>query len=150
MADDLSRDALSAVLDEVIPPDVARRMPGAGELGLADAITAAARTNPALRDALAQGLARLDTLARDAGAAAFASLPAGRRSERFQAVAAEQPSLVPNLLFPLIANYYRHPRVLDALGLEGRPPFPKGHTMAPFDERLLDGVKRRPKLYRDC
>jgi hypothetical protein len=149
-AADFSRDALSAALDEVIPPSSARRMPGAGEIGLADAIAEAARANPALRDAIAQGLARLDALARESGADAYANLSAAQRSERFQTVAAEQPGFVPNLVFPLITNYYRHPRVLEALGLEARPPFPKGHAMEPFDERLLDAVRRRPKMYRDC
>jgi len=148
-----SRDeklALVAVLDEVIPPSGERGMPGAGELGLADAIAEAARANPAMRDAIASGLARLDAIAREGGAVAFATLPAAQRTEQFQAVSAEQPGFVPNLVFPLVTNYYRNPRVLEALGLEARPPFPKGHAMEPFDEALLDGVRRRPKMYRDC
>lgn len=147
---DDERAALSCVLDAIIPPSRDQRFPGAGELGLAGAISAAARENQALRSAVTQGLAALDDLARERSAKRFAAVPPAQRAELLQAVAAREPGFVPNLIFPLYTNYYRHARVLEALGLEARPPFPKGHAMEPFDERLLDGVRRRAKLYRDC
>jgi hypothetical protein len=34
--------------------------------------------------------------------------------------------------------------------MEARPPHPKGYEMAPHDLSLLDPVRRREKLYRDC
>lgn len=45
--------------------------------------------------------------------------------------------------------YYRDDRVLRSLGLEARPPFPKGHTLEQGDWSLLDAVRARPKLWRD-
>ena len=144
------RAALSCVLDAVIPPSCDARFPGAGELGLADAVAEAARANPALRSVVEQGLAALDGLAHERGAECFAAASAALRAELLQRVAALHSGFVSSLVFPLYTSYYRHPRVLEALGLEARPPFPKGHAMEPFDERLLDGVRRRPKIYRDC
>jgi hypothetical protein len=45
--------------------------------------------------------------------------------------------------------YYRDDRVLRSLGVEPRPPFPKGHTLEQGDWSLLDAVRGRPKLWRD-
>ena len=45
--------------------------------------------------------------------------------------------------------YYRDDRVLHSLGLEARPPFPKGHTLEQGDWSLLDAVRSRPQLWRD-
>ncbi len=45
--------------------------------------------------------------------------------------------------------YYRDDRVLLALGLEARAPFPKGYTLEQGDWSLLDAVRHRPPLWRD-
>ncbi|HSI02694.1 MAG TPA: hypothetical protein VLA02_18980, partial [Reyranella sp.] len=49
----------------------------------------------------------------------------------------------------ILAAYYRDDRVLLALGLEARPPFPKGYVVEQGDWSLLDGVRKRPSLWRD-
>jgi hypothetical protein len=46
--------------------------------------------------------------------------------------------------------YYRDDRVVRSLGLEPRPPFPKGHTLEQGDWSLLDPVRKRPKMWRDA
>ena len=46
--------------------------------------------------------------------------------------------------------YYRDDRVVISLGLEPRPPFPKGHTLEQGDWSLLDPVRARPKMWRDA
>jgi hypothetical protein len=45
--------------------------------------------------------------------------------------------------------YYRDDRVFVALGLEPRPPFPKGHDLQQGDWSLLDRVRDRPRMWRD-
>jgi hypothetical protein len=47
------------------------------------------------------------------------------------------------------AAYYRDDRVLVALGLEARSPFPKGHEVEQGDWSLLDPVRRRAPFWRD-
>lgn len=54
------------------------------------------------------------------------------------------------LMVHVCAGYYQHARVVEALGLEARAPHPKGYEMEPNDLSLLDAVRRRPKLYREC
>lgn len=46
--------------------------------------------------------------------------------------------------------YYRDDRVMRSLGMEPRPPYPKGFEVAEGDWALLDPVRARPKLYRDA
>ncbi len=49
----------------------------------------------------------------------------------------------------ILQCYYRDDRVMRALGLEPRPPFPKGFEVEQGDWSLLDPVRARPKLYRE-
>src|SRR5258707_2409090 len=46
--------------------------------------------------------------------------------------------------------YYRDDRVVRSLGLEPRPPYPKGHVLEQGDWSLLDPVRARPKMWRDA
>jgi hypothetical protein len=46
--------------------------------------------------------------------------------------------------------YYRDDRVVRALGLEPRPPFPQGHVLEQGDWSLLDKVRVRAKMWRDA
>ncbi len=49
----------------------------------------------------------------------------------------------------ILSAYYRDDRVLLALGLEARAPFPKGYALEQGDWSLLDAVRRRPPFWRD-
>jgi hypothetical protein len=144
------RETLRAVLDAIIPPSADGRMPGAGALGLAAHVERGLAPMAMLVPAIQQGLAALEAIAREQGAADFPSLPAAKRNDALGALAAAQPAFLGPLLFHTYANYYQQPQVILGIGLEARPPFPKGHTLAPFDERLLDRVRSGPKRYRDC
>jgi hypothetical protein len=50
----------------------------------------------------------------------------------------------------ILQCYYRDDRVMRSLGMEPRPPFPKGFDVEEGDWSLLDPVRARPKLYRDA
>ena len=137
--------ALASVLDEIIPPSDDGRLPGAGEIGIADYVAEALQKTPELRAMIAQGLADLDDLARRRRAPDFAALP---REDKLQLL--NEWGFVLPLSLHAFVGYYQHPRVVEALGLDPRPPHPKGYEMEPNDLTLLDAVRRRPKLYREC
>ena len=136
---------LASVLDEIIPPSNDGRLPGAGELGLVSYIEQALQKTPEIRSMIAQGLSDLDNLARSRHAPGFAALS---REDRVQLLN-DQAFVLP-LTFHAYTGYYQHARVVAALGLEARPPHPRGYQMEPNDLTLLDGVRRRPRLYREC
>jgi hypothetical protein len=50
----------------------------------------------------------------------------------------------------ILQCYYRDDRVMRSLGMEPRPPYPKGFELEQGDWSLLDPVRARPKLYRDA
>lgn len=49
----------------------------------------------------------------------------------------------------ILQCYYRDDRVLQSLGIEARPPFPKGHELEQGDWSLLDPVRKRAPFWRD-
>jgi len=141
--------ALVAVLDALVPPSADGRLPGAGELGVLGRIEDAMHSTPELADAIRAGLAGLDALARGRAAEGFAGLVASEREALLRELAEQQPGFLSGLLFHTLAAYYQHPRVLAGLGLEPRPPFPKGYEMEPGDlDGLLAPVRLRAPLYR--
>ena len=148
--DDAQVRSLAAVLDELIPPEPASGLPGAGALGLVDAIAAAIVKTPDLEPAVVEGLAGLDALARSRGADGFAAVAPADRAGLLDENALRQPAFLPGLIFHCFVGYYEHPQVMEALGLEGRPPHPKGYDMEPTDFSLLDAVRRRPPLFREA
>ncbi len=140
---------LSAVLDEIVPPRADGALPGAGALGLIARIETAVRESPDLRPAISQGLAALEERARCRGAASFPELARDARLEVLNELASSAPAFLPALIFQTYVGYYEHPRVMEALGLEARPPHPKGYAMDPGDFSLLDPVRERRKMYRE-
>jgi hypothetical protein len=140
------RAAFAALLDEVIPPSPERGLPGAGEIGLAGEIDAAA---PDLRPVLRQGLAALDEKARTRGLARFTDLARPERAAALGELVAQDPGFLPGIVYHTYARYYQQPPVLEALGLEARPPFPGGYPLEPLDPERLAQIRARPRLWRD-
>ncbi len=140
--------ALAALLDELVPARPEVGLPGAGALGLVDAVAAAAAEKPDLASVLADGLARLAALAERHGAGSFAELAAADRRAALDELGAQAPGCLPVLCVLTYSVYYRDLRVLEALGHPPRPPYPLGYEVPPSDFALLDGVRRRAPFYR--
>jgi hypothetical protein len=79
----------------------------------------------------------------------FTDLDATRAEAALETFHARGGPAVAALGRVILQCYYRDDRVLRSLGLEPRPPFPKGHTLEQGDWSLLDAVRGRPKLWRD-
>jgi hypothetical protein len=142
------RSALASVLDAIIPRSADGKLPGAGELGLARAIEEKLGAMVAFT---ARGLDALDALARERGANGFAALADAARADVLNAHAASDPGFLPGLVFQVYSAYYQHPRVHEGLGLEPRPPHPKGYSLEQPDlDALLAPVRARAKLYREA
>jgi hypothetical protein len=128
---------LNALLDVLIPPSAERGMPGAGELDLAGAVLAVSDIVPHVDGALA-------LLGED-----FAARSPEERHRAVEALAAAQPMALPAMLFHLYRAYYAEPRVLAALGMPPRPPYPEGYEVEPNELGLLERVRAREKIYRE-
>ncbi len=144
--DSLPEPVFSAVLDELIPARDSS-LPGAGALGLGATVESRLGAAVAL---VASGLAALDALANTRKARDFVDLPREVRVELLREVAASHLGFVENLIVHLYSAYYQHPRVIEAIGLENRPPYPDGYELESGDLGLLDLVRERARLYRDA
>jgi hypothetical protein len=136
-----SRD-LHRIAAIMIPASEEYDVPGAGDPAIfADITVSLGRDLAPVRGALA-------ALAALAGGA-FADLDAARANAVAEEFLAGGSAEVLILGRVILQCYYRDDRVLQALGLEARPPFPKGHTLEQGDWTLLDAVRDRPQLWRD-
>jgi hypothetical protein len=142
-------DILRALLDEVIPPSTDGRLPGAGGLGLIGHVARTVRQTPMLVPVVEYGLSAIVERAGARSPDGWAGLSRAERSALLAEFARDDQLFMPALLFLAYSGYYQHPRVVETLGLEARPPHPKGYTMEAFDPSLLDAVRRRGKIYRD-
>lgn len=140
--DDAHARALRALAALIIPASAEFGVPGADDDAIfADLLATSAPNEGELVDglralrALAGGdLDALDAVRRLAVAEQF------RRTH--PAYAAQIESLV-------VRCYYRDDRVMRAIGMEPRPPFPKGFDVEPGDLSLLAPVIARGRLWRE-
>lgn len=140
------RETLRAVLDMIIPASGDGRFPSAADVDVLDHIREfASHLLPALRE----DLGRLDRLAVERSGSAFAQLTESDRACVVNDVRSAEPGFLKDLALQAATRYYQHDRVLRALGMEARPPFPKGYEVVSGDLSLLDPVRKRGKRYRD-
>jgi hypothetical protein len=141
----MQHETLAVVLNMIVPPGTDGRMPGASEMAVLRHI--------AERSHLAGIREDLDKLERDAidrFGAAFAALDEVRRLSLLDEMRASDPMALHELALATVTCYYQQDRVLEGLGIEARPPYPKGYQVETGDLSLLQPVIARGKIYRDA
>jgi len=137
------RDDLRTVAAMIIPESAEYRVPGADDTRIqADILATLGRDTK-------QVAAALDHLARLAGMP-LARLDPTLREAVAKEFRANGGAPAATLVRVVLQCYYRDDRVLRSLGLELRPPFPKGHVLPDGDWSLLDPVKKRPSKLRQA
>jgi hypothetical protein len=135
------RDALRAIAGVIIPASVEFDVPGADDPAIqTDIVATLGRDAGLVREAL-------DELARLAGSP-LASLDPTRRESVGMELRTRGGVAVATLTRVVLQCYYRDDRVVRSLGLEPRPPYPKGHVLEEGDWSLLDPVRARPPFWR--
>jgi len=143
--------SLSAVLDELVPPRPDGALPGAGGLGVGAHVERMLAQLPELGDVVLSGLRVLNELARERkGLVSFADVAPNERHVLLREADVRAPGFTPSLTFLTFSGYYADPRVVAALGLEARPPFPQGYAVPDSDFALLENVRKRGPRWRQC
>ena len=125
----------------IIPASAKYDVPGADDNTIfADIVNSIGRDRNDVRAALG----KLRTLA----GGPFAALDAAHRSTVAAMLRADGGAAVGVLGRLVLLCYYRDDRVMVSLGLEARPPFPKGHELEQGDWSLLDPVRARKPFWR--
>lgn len=134
------RETLRRLLDLMIPASGDGRLPSAGSL---DLYADRGRLDDAALAVLRDGLSGIAALARERSGREFAALD----DADAMALVNEYRALVPPFFGVFVvqsaARYYQHDRVLIAIGLEPRAPFPLGNDLPEGDWSLLDPVRAR-------
>lgn len=137
---------LRALAAAILPASAAYQVPGADDPEIFARIAAAAG---ALGAVARDGLAALEAESQKQRGSAFAALDADARAALAQGLDGDPGAFVARIASLTVQCYYSDPRVMAALGMPPRPPFPKGFEVEQGDLSLLDPVKQRAKIYRE-
>jgi hypothetical protein len=137
----LQLDDLRTIAGVIVPASEEFDVPGADDPAIqADIVATLDRDAARIAEAL-------DMLARIAGMPLANLGPAARQAAAME-LRAHGGAAVATLTRVVLQCYYRDDRVLRSLGLEPRPPYPKGHVLEGGDWSLLDRVRAQPPFWR--
>jgi hypothetical protein len=135
------RQDLCAISGFIVPASMEFDVPGADDPAIqADLLATLGRDAAPVREALEQ-------LTRFAGGP-FSALDPAKREVVAMRLRARGGTAVATLARVVLQCYYRDDRVVRSLGLEPRPPYPKGHVLEDGDWSLLDPVRARATTWR--
>jgi hypothetical protein len=126
----------------MVPASGEYGVPGADDAAIfADIVGSLDRDRDAVRAAL--------VMLREIAGGDFAGLDESKAEAAAMTLLRREDPVVTALGRAVLQCYYRDDRVMRALGLEPRPPYPKGHVLEQGDWALLDMVRGRPRMWRD-
>ena len=132
---------LNRILDQLIPGNPERDIPGAGEIGVADYLFRTAKGKPEFDAVLRRLLARAEGLEGDIDPTRIGQLERAMPHEFIQ------------VLTETYKGYYSLPDMRSKVGVGAHPIHPKGYEVAPESAELIDGltepVRARGPIYRD-
>lgn len=139
------KNTLDTLLKLVIPASEDGQMPSAAEVGFLEYIVG---SEPDFLPHLKQCLDAIVEAAVPAYDKPFSEI-----DEREQETLVNKLRSSQGYLFNLFTNlvlscYYQHDRVMVGIGLEPRPPFPKGYQVEGGDLSLLETVRQRGEIWR--
>ena len=130
----------------IIPPNKEKGMPGAGELGFVHYVREFASDQI---EAIKSELDMLGQESQDQYNSTFAALSQNEREFLVDLQRKKNAQFAQSIVVQTMACYYQDDKVMIALGIEARPPFPKGNEVTSGDLSLLNPVRERKQIYRD-
>jgi hypothetical protein len=126
----------------MVPASAEYGVPGADDEAIfADIVRSLGRDSNDVRNALA--------MLREIAGGEFAGLDEERAEAAAMMLLGRDGPLTTALGRAVLQCYYRDDRVMRALGLETRAPYPQGRVLEQGDWSLLDAVRGRPRMWRD-
>ena len=136
---------MKALLDLVIPPSRSGDLLGAGALGLSATVVTALQADSAIGPLVEAGTQAVQESALSQHPEGLAGMAPQARAEVVEAQLATHPLLIMGISRDLYPAYYQHPRVLEDIGEQPRPPFPEGFDVEATDADLLEKLRERRK-----
>jgi len=141
---ELEKDLLQRLAGSIIATSKTRGLPGADNDRIFASILARAepvtRMSEDLTDCFS-GVGGVETL-----------LELGDREFRtcLESVRKTQHAFLSGFMILVAQSYYQDEGVLEILGRDGSPPYPRGNVLEQGDWSLLDPVKHKAPFYRKC
>lgn len=137
------QECLLCIVGHMIPASAAYGVPGADDPTIfADMLGSIRRDGEALR----MILARVD----GAAGGRLADMAFADQAALLARLRSDEPGLFGPVEAVVSRAYYRDDRVLKSIGMDARPPFPRGYEVEPGDLSLLEPVRLRGPIYRDA
>lgn len=140
------QQTLQCVLDMIIPEDRSRDKPSAAEI---DVFSFIQLHEPSYIDTLKEELDKVIAEAVKVHGGTFQSLENTQQRQLVDTLRRASSAFFLRLSVWTVTAYYQDARVMEAIGLPARPPFPLGYEVESGDLSLLDPVKARGRIYRD-
>ena len=137
-------ETLTAALNRIIPGEGV--MPGAGDLGVAQFIEAAAAGSPAKTRLFTQGLATIEITSTRLTGKAFATAAGQEQDQALQSMESSEPEFFDELVRQAYNGYYTDPSVFEAIGYSTPQPTIGGQPDL-LDESLLEKQRQRAPFW---
>jgi hypothetical protein len=138
------KKTLTTVLNLIIPANEDYKMPSANDVGFSLYIENV-NIKPFIQEVL---IAIIDEAHNNYGQAFF-TLSLDEQLQLINVLKRKHLRLFNSLTNHVFQCYYQNDNVLEAIGVDARPPFPNGYFVEEGDVLLLESVYYRGKIYRD-
>ena len=139
--------ALAAVAAAMIPASEEYAVPGADDPAIFADLLGLVKRHP---EPVLEALRALDGIAESRHGARFTALDEEARAAALDAFSRSGAAHLRAIVSMTAQCYYRDDRVMASLGMEPRPPFPKGFEVEQGDLSLLDPVRARGSIWREA
>ena len=139
--------ALAAIVAAMIPASEEYAVPSAADPTIFADILTLVKRHP---EPVALGLAALNDIAESRHGGPFSSLGAEDKAAAIATFSQSGNQHLRAIVSMTAQCYYRDDRVMASLGMEPRPPFPKGFEVEQGDLSLLDPVRARGRIWREA
>ncbi len=145
---DSDKRNMRVVMDRMIPP--VDNLPGAGSMGLFDEIERMSVEHARYYRSIVRFL---DALTLDMSVEAeggFLALDGERQDEAIKEIENSITGDFANVLEVVYLAYYSQPQVHERIGWRSGPLQPLGFTLPPWDESILETVRKREPFWRQA
>ena len=137
----VDEELLDAILDRLIP--AVDDLPSAGQMGLTAEIIRLAAQQDRFKGVFENAIEAFGT-----ASPTFTSSNGDQQDDAIRTFESASPELFDALLSIAYIVYYKDSRVHARIGWEGRTPQPDGNVMEPWDESVLETVRKRKPFWR--
>ena len=143
---DSDRVTLGEVMDRLIPG--VDDLPAAGQMGLGVEVERMARDVSRFAKGLESVLGALSADPSSRASGGFRGLKPEDQDTAIRAIEKNIPTKFGTFLEIVYLAYYSQPAVHRRIGWVGRPPQPEGFDLPPFDESILETIRKREPFWR--